>query len=302
MPKILVNKIGGIMKETNMQGTIIKGIGGFYYVKAANDIIECKARGKFRYNELTPMVGDKVEITVVNNKGSIEKIFERSSELVRPTVSNVTQAFIVFAIKNPEINEDLLNKFLISCEYNNLNVVVCFNKNDLATEEEKEIIKTLRDANYEVLKMQAIGDDELLELRLRLKDNITVFCGPSGVGKSTIINKLVGREAMETGEISNRLQRGKHTTRHSELIEVNGGFVVDTPGFSVLDIDFIPKDSLQFCFPEFEKYRDKCKYRGCIHHKEPCCAVKEAVEKNEINKGRYEFYKKLLEGVQDRRY
>lgn len=285
-----------------MNGTIIKGIGGFYYVKTENEVIECKARGKFRFNELTPMVGDKVEIDVVNNKGSIEKIFDRTTELVRPAVANVTQAFIIFAMKDPEINEDLLNKFLISCEYNKLKVVVCFNKKDLAQEEQNEVIQNLKKIHYDIITLQAKGEDDFSELKLKLKDNITVFCGPSGVGKSTILNKIVGREVMQTGEISERLQRGKHTTRHSELVEIQGGFVVDTPGFSILDIDFIPKDQLQFCFPEFDEYRDDCKYRGCMHYKEPKCAVKQATVKGDINIKRFEFYTKLLDEYKDRRY
>lgn len=285
-----------------MNGTIIKGIAGFYYVKTENEVIECKARGKFRFNGLTPMVGDKVEIDVVNNKGSIEKIFERTTELVRPAVANVTQAFIVFAMKDPEINEDLLNKFLISCEYNRLKVVICFNKKDLVGEEQNEVIENLKRINYDIITLQAKGEDDFSELKLKLKDNVTVFCGPSGVGKSTILNKLVGREVMQTGEISERLQLGKHTTRHSELIEIEGGFVVDTPGFSILDIDFIPKDKLQSCFPEFDEYMDDCKYRGCLHYKEPKCAVKQAVENNEINIKRFRFYTKLLDEYKDRRY
>ncbi|MBC8062609.1 MAG: ribosome small subunit-dependent GTPase A [Clostridiaceae bacterium] len=285
-----------------MKGTIIKGIGGFYYVKTEKEVIECKARGKFRFNELTPMVGDNVEIDVVNNKGSIEKILQRTTELVRPAVANVTQAFIIFAMKDPEINEDLLNKFLISCEYNKLRVVICFNKKDLVGEEQNEVISNLKKIHYDIITLQAKGEEDFSEMKLRLKDNITVFCGPSGVGKSTILNKLVGREVMQTGEISERLQRGKHTTRHSELIEIEGGFVVDTPGFSILDIDFIPKDQLQYCFPEFDQYRDECKYRGCLHSKEPKCAVKQAVEKSEINIKRFQFYTKLIDEYKDRRY
>jgi len=285
-----------------MKGTIIKGIGGFYYVKTEDEVIECKARGKFRFNELTPMVGDKVLITVVNNKGSIEKIFDRSTKLMRPAVANVTQAFIIFAMKNPEINEDLLNKFLISCEYNKLKVVVCFNKKDLVKEEQNEVTRNLKEINYDVITLQAKGEEDFSQLKLMLKDNITVFCGPSGVGKSTILNKLVGREVMQTGEISERLRLGKHTTRHSELIEVDGGYVVDTPGFSILDIDFIPKEQLQFCFPEFDEYREGCKYRGCMHYKEPKCGVKDAVLNNNINIKRFNFYTKLLDEYKDRRY
>ena len=284
-----------------MQGIIIKGIGGFYYVKTENEIIECKARGKFRYNELTPIVGERVEISVANKKGNIEKIYDRSSELMRPSVANVTQAFVIFAIKNPEINKDLLNKFLISCECNNLKTVICFNKKDLISEESTQIMDMFKNTDYDVLMLQATGEDDLSELRERLKGNITVLCGPSGVGKSTLLNKLVGKDLMETGEISDRLQRGKHTTRHSEIVEVDGGFIVDTPGFSALNTEFVSKENLQFYFPEFNKYINNCKFRGCLHYKEPNCAVKEAVNKGEINKERYNFYTKMLLEIEDRR-
>ena len=285
-----------------MLGTIVKGIGGFYYIKTDNEIIECKARGKFRYAELTPMVGDHVEIEVKDNKGVIEKILPRKTELIRPAVANVTQAIVVFAIKNPDINIDLLNKFLMLCEYNKLKVVVCFNKLDLEIdEEEKEAIKMIEDAGYEVLFLKAKEGYGLESIKEKINDNVSVFCGPSGVGKSTILNKIVGREVMQTGDISEKLKRGKHTTRHSELIEVGNGFVVDTPGFSSLEIDFISKEELQYCFPEFNEYIGQCKFTGCLHNKEPQCAVKNAVEEKEINEKRYNIYIKALEETKDGR-
>jgi ribosome small subunit-dependent GTPase A len=285
-----------------MQGTIIKGIAGFYYIKTDEGIIECKARGKFRHNELTPMVGDIVEITVKNGKGVIDKIHKRSNQLIRPAVSNVTQALVVFAVKNPEINEDLLNKFLINCEFNNLKVVLCFNKLDLTSNDEaKEIIDMIKSTGYEILFIKAKEGYGIEQIKEKLKNNITVLCGPSGVGKSTILNKIAGRELMETGEISEKLRRGKHTTRHSELIDVGHGFVVDTPGFSSMDIDFISKDELEECFPEFKEYIGGCKFTGCLHYKEPNCAIKNAVENSEIHVKRYEFYVKTLEEIMSRK-
>jgi len=285
-----------------MQGTIVKGIAGFYYIKTDEEMIECKARGKFRHNELTPMVGDIVEITVKNGKGVIDKIHKRTNQLTRPAVSNVTQALVVFAFKNPEINEDLLNKFLINCEFNNLKVVVCFNKLDLASNDEtNEIVDMIKSTGYEVLFIKAKEGYGIDQIKEKLKNKITVLCGPSGVGKSTILNKIAGRELMETGEISERLRRGKHTTRHSELIDVGEGFVVDTPGFSSMDIDSITKEELEECFPEFKEYIGNCKFTGCLHYKEPNCAIKNALENSEINVKRYKFYVKALEEIMSRK-
>ncbi|HHD2751543.1 TPA: ribosome small subunit-dependent GTPase A [Clostridium perfringens] len=285
-----------------MEGIIIKGIGGFYYIKTEEGIIECKARGKFRYNSLKPMVGDRVTIKVENGKGVIEEIHERSSELIRPTVANVTQAFVVFAIKNPDINLDLLNRFLTLCEYNDIHAVVCLNKEDLCTEEEKENLKELiNDIGYEVLFINAKEGKGFDALKERLENNITVLCGPSGAGKSTLLNAFIDREHMETGSVSEKIGRGKHTTRHSELIDVDNGYLVDTPGFTTLDVTFIDRDSLKYCFPEFNEYNNLCKFNGCNHYKEPKCAVKEAVEEGKINKLRYEFYIKTLEEIINRR-
>jgi ribosome biogenesis GTPase len=248
------------------------------------------------------MVGDIVEITVKNGKGVIDKIHERTNQLIRPAVSNVTQALVVFALKNPEINEDLLNKFLINCEFNKLKVVVCFNKLDLTPQDEtNDIVDMIKATGYEVLFIKAKEGYGIDQIREKLKDNITVLCGPSGVGKSTILNKIAGRELMETGEISERLRRGKHTTRHSELIDVGEGFVVDTPGFSSMDIDFISKEELEECFPEFKEYIGNCKFTGCVHYKEPNCAIKNAVDNSEINVKRYEFYVKTLEEIMSRK-
>jgi len=286
-----------------MKGTIIKGIAGFYYVKTADGrLIECKARGKFRFDELTPMVGDMVEIAIDHNdKGVIDSVLPRKSQLTRPAVANITQALVVFAFKDPDINLELLNRFLVLCEYNNLKITVCMNKSDLNTGQNDKIIEMIKSAGYDFLSMNAekgIGTGLVKE---KLKDNITVLCGPSGAGKSTILNSIAGRTLMETGVVSNKLGRGKHTTRHSELIEVGGGFIVDTPGFSSLDIDFIKREDLMYSFPEFQDFIGKCRFTGCIHHKEPNCAIKEAVEQGIINPLRYDFYIKMLEEISNTR-
>lgn len=284
-----------------MNGKIIKGIGGFYYIKTDEGLIECKARGKFRHKDIKPMVGDNVTIKIENGKGVIEEIHKRTSELIRPTVANVSLAFIVFAVKNPDINFDLLNKFLVLCEYNNIEVMVCLNKIDLVCEEEREEIKKrINDIGYEVLFINAKQGIGIERLKEKMEGNVTVFCGPSGAGKSTLINKLADKEHMETGTVSEKLGRGKHTTRHSELIEVADGYIVDTPGFSTLEIkDLMDKNSLKYCFPEFTEYNDNCKYRGCLHYKEPKCALKDAVEEGKVNKYRYDFYIKSLEEIME---
>lgn len=285
-----------------MKGKIIKGIGGFYYIKTQEGLIECKARGKFRHKDMKPMVGDDVEITVEGGKGVIEDIYERSSELIRPTVANVTQAFVVFSIKNPDINFDLLNRFLVLCEHNNIEAIVCLNKVDLVSEEEKKIVKEKINAiGYEVLFINAKQGIGVESLRERLKGNVTVLCGPSGAGKSTLINTLKESYHMQTGEVSDKIGRGKHTTRHSELIDVEDGYIVDTPGFSTLEVTFIEKDDLKYSFPEFNELNNSCKFRGCLHYKEPGCAVKEAVEEGRINKFRYDFYIRTLEEKMDGR-
>jgi ribosome biogenesis GTPase / thiamine phosphate phosphatase len=287
------------MKEEYMQGVIIKGIGGLYFVKVEDKVIECKARGKFRYTGLSPVIGDRVEIMLETDvsKGVIEKIFTRDTEMIRPVVANVTQAFVVFAFKKPDLNMELLNKFLVLCEHYRLKIVLCLNKLDLVSEVNEDLIKELESVGCDIVFLKAKEGMGLLELKTKIKDNITVFCGPSGVGKSTILNSLLGREAMKTGDISKKSQKGKHTTRHSELIEYEEGFLLDTPGFSSLSLDFIEKEELQDCFPEFEKHRSECRFSNCMHYKEPNCRVKEAVEANEIYTDRYKFYIKTLEEI-----
>lgn len=296
---MFINIKSSAIKGGYMQGVITKGIGGLYFVKVEDKVIECKARGKFRYTGLVPVIGDKVEIMLETDvsKGVIEKIYARDTEMIRPAVANVTQAFVVFSLKKPDLNMDLLNKFLVLCEHYRLKIVLCLNKLDLVDKVDENLVQELRNVGCDIVFLKAKEGEGLSELKAKVKDNISVFCGPSGVGKSTILNSLLGREAMKTGDISKKTQKGKHTTRHSELIEYEDGFLLDTPGFSSLSLDFIEKEKLQDCFPEFEKHGSGCRFSNCMHYKEPNCRVKEAVDSNEIYADRYKFYIKTLEEI-----
>lgn len=274
-----------------MEGIIVKGIAGFYYVKTEDGVLECKARGVFRRNQITPMVGDRVSVISTPEGNVVDEIHERSSALVRPFVANVSQAYVVFALKNPDINFELLNKFIISLEKNSIHPVLVFNKSELASEDEKEVLRSqFQGTGYPIhfiMAKEGIGLDELFS---GLKGQITVLCGPSGAGKSTLLNKLSGSEQMETGAISKKLNRGKHTTRHSELIVVNDAFLVDTPGFSTMEMTMEARDLKEY-FPEFLPYEGQCRFLGCNHDKEPGCKVKEQVGIS-ISKSRYDYYVK----------
>ncbi|ADL51623.1 ribosome small subunit-dependent GTPase A [Clostridium cellulovorans] len=291
------------MKDNTVSGIVTKGIGGFYYVQVEDKIIECKARGKFRTHNISPYVGDVVELNIEEDKGFIIKISERKNLLLRPVVANVTQAFVVFALKNPDVNLTLLNKFLILCEYNEIKPIICFNKVDLVDNPEEELaVKMIKQTGYDYIFLKAKEKYNLELVMDHLNENISIFCGPSGAGKSTLFNGMVGKPLMEIGEVSEKLKRGKHTTRHSELIAFHQGYIVDTPGFSSLEFDFIDEVDLKNYLPEFKEYEDQCKFSGCNHYKEPKCAVKTAVEEEKIHKSRYDFYISLYEELKGRRY
>lgn len=287
-----------------VQGTIVKGIGGFYYVEAYQTIYECKARGKFRKTNVIPIIGDYVLIHItdeIEKKGVIEEILERKNSLIRPAVANVDQAMVVFSVSYPQIHLDLLDRFLIHIEKENIIPYIVLNKIDEAdVTSYQNIIERYTKVGYEVICLsakEAIHTDVLLP---KLKDRITVFAGPSGVGKSTLINTIEEGLTLEIGQVSDKIKRGKHTTRHVELIPLTGGgFVLDTPGFTSLQLNGIEADELQYYFPEFKPYIGTCKFRGCTHIHEPECMVREALEENKIVKERYEtyctFYKQLKE-------
>ena len=293
-----------------INGKIIKGIGGFYYVDTENGLYECRARGIFRKNKITPLVGDRVSISVVdeeNKKGVVEEIEERDTELVRPPIANVDKALIVFAIKNPSTNLSLLDRFIVLAEKENLEIVIVFTKVDLDTD--GELLGELKDI-YEVSGYKVISVSNKLKLNIdkikeELKENTVVFAGPSGVGKSSLLNEVDKNFELKTGEVSDKIKRGKHTTRHAELLKLEcGGMVADTPGFSSLTLDDIDESELKEYFIEFDKY-DECRFGSrCIHENEPSCAVKEAVENGDISKKRYESYIQLLNEIRSgkRRY
>ena len=293
-----------------INGKIIKGIGGFYYVDTEKGLYECRARGIFRKNKITPLVGDRVSISVVdeeNKKGVVEEIEERDTELVRPPIANVDKALIVFAIKNPSPNLSLLDRFIVLAEKENLEIVIVFTKVDL--DANGELLEELKSI-YEVSGYKVIPVSNKLKLNIdkikeELKENTVVFAGPSGVGKSSLLNEVDKNFELKTGEVSDKIKRGKHTTRHAELLKLEcGGMVADTPGFSSLTLDDIDESELKEYFIEFDKH-DDCRFGSrCIHENEPSCAVKEAVENGEISKKRYESYIQLLNEIRSgkRRY
>lgn len=293
-----------------INGKIIKGIGGFYYVDTEKGLYECRARGIFRKNKITPLVGDRVSISVVdeeNKKGVVEEIEKRDTELVRPPIANVDKALIVFAIKNPAPNLSLLDRFIVLAEKENLEIVIVFTKVDL--DADGELLDELKSI-YEVSGYKVIPVSNKLKLNIdkikeELKENTVVFAGPSGVGKSSLLNEVDKNFELKTGEVSDKIKRGKHTTRHAELLKLEcGGMVADTPGFSSLTLDDIDESELKEYFIEFDKY-DDCRFGSrCIHENEPSCAVKEAVENGEISKKRYESYIQLLNEIRSgkRRY
>lgn len=284
-----------------MQGIIIKGIAGFYYVKVEDEVYECKARGKFRKEGLTPLIGDAVSIEVDYDnqdtnysykQGQIVEIAERKNKLIRPPVANVDQGIVVFAVTYPQIHLDLLDRFLIMMEIEGIRPFIVLNKVDGARKEDYEyIVEGYRKSGYEVLCVSAKKQIGLDELRAVLKDKISFFAGPSGVGKSTLLNSIEPHLRLQTGDVSEKIKRGKHTTRHVELLPFSeGGYVLDTPGFTSLQFETIDQDELKYYFPEFKAYEGQCKFNGCSHIHEPKCAVKVALEEGKLFKPRYDNY------------
>ena len=287
-----------------MQGKIIKGIAGFYYVQTKDGIYECKAKGSFRNRKLKPFVGDNVEITVLdkeNKKGNMEEILERKNFLIRPAVANVDQTLVIFAAAKPDPNLNLLDRFLIMMEQKGVPVILVFNKTDVAESAKlEEYAGIYENCGYQVLRVSALQEEGISEIKEILKGKTSTVAGPSGVGKSSIINLLQSDIHMETGNISEKIERGKHTTRHSELISIaEDTYIFDTPGFSSLYVTDMEKEELKNYFPEFEQYEDECKFLGCVHVNEPVCGVKEALKNGKISQSRYENYKLLYEELKE---
>jgi ribosome biogenesis GTPase len=287
-----------------MQGKIIKGIAGFYYVQTKDGIYECKAKGSFRNRKLKPYVGDDVEITVLdeeNKKGNMEEILERKNFLIRPAVANVDQTLVIFAAAKPDPNLNLLDRFLIMMEQKGVPVILVFNKTDVAESAKlEEYAGIYENCGYQVLRVSALQEEGISEIKEILRGKTSTVAGPSGVGKSSIINLLQSDIHMETGNISEKIERGKHTTRHSELISIaEDTYIFDTPGFSSLYVTDMEKEELKNYFPEFEQYEDECKFLGCVHVNEPVCGVKEALKCGKISQSRYENYKLLYEELKE---
>ena len=290
-----------------MQGKIIKGIAGFYYIYAEDgNIYECKAKGIFRKDNFKPLVGDNVEITVLNEEekeGSVTSILPSRNSLIRPAVANVDQAFLIFAMENPKPNFLLLDRFLIMMKQQEIPAVICFNKKDVGEKEEMEkLYEIYTGCGYRVVLSSTYEGEGMDEIHEILKGKTTVVAGPSGVGKSSITNCMQGEVQMETGEISKKLKRGKHTTRHSQVIPVEKNtFLVDTPGFSSLYLTDMKEEELRDYFPEFVMYEPQCRFQGCMHIHEPGCAVKKALSEGKISQQRYDNYLALYEELKEKR-
>ena len=287
-------------------GQIRKALSGFYYVQDGQQLIQTRGRGIFRKRGITPLVGDFVEYEVEgNNDGTLTKVEARKNELVRPPIANIDQALLVFSVVEPEFNTILLDRFLVVLESFHIQPLICLTKMDLLPETKQDAIQAYV-KDYEAIGytiIQTFKDDETLMAKIvpYLKDKTTVLAGQSGVGKSTLLNTLMPQLELKTGVISDALGRGKHTTRHVELIEVAEGLIADTPGFSSFDFDTIEREELTYCFPDLTKLSENCKFRGCLHVKEPKCAVKEAIETDELKQYRYDHYLQFLQEITDRK-
>ena len=285
-----------------IDGIIIKGIGGFYYVEAADGIIyECKARGVFRKEKITPLAGDKVEISVdENNKNSIDKIYERRNMFKRPPIANVDKLVIVSSVCDPRPNLLIIDRLTAGAVYKNVEPIIVFTKNDLQSAD--EYIEIYKNAGFKTFAVSNETGEGIGEVKNVIENGVCVFTGNSGVGKSSLINRMYPDFALETGEISKKLGRGRHTTRHVELLKINNGYIADTPGFSSLDFetnDLIKKDELAFCFPDFADYIDSCKFSTCTHVNDKGCRLVEAVNRGDVMRSRHESYVTMYNEVKD---
>lgn len=285
-----------------LQGRIIKGIGGLYFVQTKQNVFECSVRGIFRKSKTTPTVGDYVKISLLEqNKAIIEQILDRKNILIRPRVANIDCAVITFSIVSPDINLDLLDRFLILAESQNIqNIIICINKCDLATTQQIDHIKNLYQNIYPIVFTSTYKNIGIDELKNKIDNNVTVFAGPSGVGKSSLINAILPDVLLKTGDISKKIARGKHTTRQVELLEAwENTYIVDSPGFTSLSMEFL-QHNLDIYFKEFKPYLNHCKFNDCKHIHEPDCAIKQQIDKN-ISNERYTRYAKLLTELTERK-
>ncbi|MEG7334178.1 ribosome small subunit-dependent GTPase A [Bacillus sp. 0102A] len=293
------------------EGKIIKALSGFYYVldesEDSDKVVQCRGRGIFRKNKITPLVGDYVVYQAENDKeGYLLEIKERTNELIRPPICNVDQAVLVFSAVQPSFSTALLDRFLVLVEANDIQPIICVTKMDLIEDQDtKDTIQAYaedyRNIGYDVCLTSSKDQDTLVDIIPHFKDKTTVFAGQSGVGKSSLLNAISPELGLRTNEISEHLGRGKHTTRHVELIHTSGGLVADTPGFSSLEFTDIEEEELGYTFPDIREKSSSCKFRGCLHLKEPKCAVKQAVEDGELKQYRYDHYVEFITEIKDRK-
>ena len=290
-----------MMKNMTIDGVILKGIGGFYYVKTDCGVFECKAKGKFRKEKISPLAGDKVSITLRNDsENTIDEIFDRKNSLIRPPVANIDKLFIVVSADKPKPNTVIIDKMTVLAEKNNITPVIVITKTDLADSD--ELRKIYETTGYKVFSFSVEDGSELEEIKTELTGSLCAFTGNSGVGKSTLINALNGNLNLETGEISDKLGRGRHTTRQAEIFEVGEGLVIDTAGFSSIDFtsdNRIYSDELQYFFREFAEHIDECRFTGCSHLGDKGCRICELVAQGKISDSRHESYKAIFSEVKN---
>lgn len=285
-----------------MKGLVVKAISGFFYINYEGEIVECKARGNLKTGKKKIKVGDEVEFTELSDgKGVVDKLYKRKNDFIRPDISNVDCFVLVFSIKHPDINLELLDKFLVMAEQASVRVIIVLNKTDIASEKEIQNIYDIYGKIYDVLLISAKDGKNIDKLEKMIKGDAVALTGPSGAGKSTLTNLLLGEKRMETGEISEKTNRGKHTTRHSQIFSLNNGIkLFDTPGFTAFETASIEERQLKEYYPEFRDYSMNCKYDNCNHINEPICGVIDAVENGEIAKCRYDSYKRQFLQMEER--